>query len=421
MSIPETRPQPSSQPAHFYGYIVVIASFTIMTLTFGINSTFGVFFEPLIAHFGWTRAATSAAYSLLTIVAGFWGIIAGRINDRLGPKFIAILGGVCFGAGFLLMSRITALWQLYVIQGILIAIGIGGSWPVLLSTVAKWFVAKRGMMIGIVACGIGFGMTFAPPLTTWLISVYGWRSAYVIMGIGTMVVIVIASLFLWREPHRVGQLPLGVETQTTTASAGDFDYRRVLRTGRFWVVCLMYFFYGYYMHTVTVHIVPHSTGLGLSPSAAANVLAIMGGMSIVSRLTAGVISDRIGIKRTLVIALTGLLVSLVWVQTTGSLWGLILFGVVFGISVGGPMTMQSLLLAEMFGLGSLGVIVGISAFVYTIGSAIGPAVAGYIFDITGSYSPALLVCSIVAVAAVVLAMMMKPVESNRGQNIPGTD
>jgi MFS family permease len=184
---------------------------------------------------------------------------------------------------------------------------------------------------------------------------------------------------------------------------------------------MMYFCYGYYMQTIVVHIVPHSTGLGLSPSTAANVLAVIGATSIVSRLTAGVISDRIGIKPTLVIALIGLLISLVWIQTVDSLWGLILFSVAFGITLGAPMTMQSLLLAELFGLGSLGVIVGIATFIYTIGSAIGPAMAGYVHDISGSYIPAFLICSVVAVMAVALVMLMKPVKDNHAPDTSDTD
>ena len=97
----------------FYGHIVVAASLVIMTLTFGVNYSFGVFFQPLAGEFGWSRAMISGAYSISTFVAGFWGIFAGRISDRLGPKILSMMGGFCLGLGFLLMSRVSGLWQVY--------------------------------------------------------------------------------------------------------------------------------------------------------------------------------------------------------------------------------------------------------------------------------------------------------------------
>ena len=144
----------TGKPKFFYGYVIVAVAFIIMMLTFGLNYTFGVFFKPLLAEFGWTKAVTSAGYSLTTVVAGFWGIFAGRLTDRFGSKVVGIAGGCFLGLGFLLMSRIDAVWQFYLFFGIFIGIGSSVFVP-LLSTVARWFARKRSTMTGVVVAGSG--------------------------------------------------------------------------------------------------------------------------------------------------------------------------------------------------------------------------------------------------------------------------
>ena len=124
------------------------------------------------------------------------GIFAGRLSDLFGPKVLGIAIAILLGIGFLLMSQVTTIWQLYVIYGLLISIGIGSAWPVLLSTVSRWFIARRGLMTGIVASGIGIGTMAIPLLATWLITNHEWRLAYVIIGAITFLFILLASLLL---------------------------------------------------------------------------------------------------------------------------------------------------------------------------------------------------------------------------------
>ncbi|MFC1902177.1 MFS transporter [Chloroflexota bacterium] len=406
----ESRQPPEPRTRFFYGYVIVGTAFIIMTLTFGANYTFGVFIEPLIAEFGWTRAAISGAYAVLTLVAGFWGIFAGRISDRLGPKIVGVIGGFCLGLGFVLMSQVTALWQVYLIYGLIIPAGIGGCWPVFIATVVKWFAARRGLITGIVAAGVGFGTMITPPLATWLISIYDWRATYGIVGIGTMVLIIAASLFHKRDPYQIGQVPHGIEKQRAAAPPREFAFRQVVRTRQFWMVCGIYFCFGYCLHSVMVHIVPHATGTGISPASAASILAAIGSASIIAKLIVGMASDRLGIKLTLTLALALLTATFIWLQSAGELGELYLFGIIFGFAYGGTMTMQPLLLAELFGLGSLGIIVGSVTFSYTVGSAIGPLIAGHIFDITASYRPAFIICAVMAVIAIILTLPVRPTQ-----------
>ena len=158
-------------PRFFYGYIVVIAAFFIMLLMWGIFFTFGVFFKPVLTTFGWTRAVTSGAFSLNWIIQGLLSIVVGRVNDRLGPRIVLTVCGSILGLGYLLMSQISTLWQLYLFYSVLIATGMSGAFVSLASTVARWFVKRRGIMTGIVVAGSGLGGLIAPPVANWLISV----------------------------------------------------------------------------------------------------------------------------------------------------------------------------------------------------------------------------------------------------------
>ncbi len=406
----------TKKPRFFYGYIIVVAAFIIMALTFGLNHTFGVFFKPLIAEFGWTRAATSAAYSLGTLVAGFWGIFAGRLSDRFGSRTVGIAGGFFLGLGFLLMSQVNAVWQFYLFYGLIVAAGLGGVWPALLPTVAKWFVGRRGLMTGIVTSGIGFGMIIIPPLTSRLISIYDWRPTYIILGSITLVVIIVAANFLKRDPYQIGQLPYGedeAKQESSVLEARGFHFQEAIHTRQFWMACAVYFSFGFSLHTVTVHIIPHAIELGIPAISAANILAAIGGASIVAKLALGSASDRIGVKPSLVFALILLLVAFLWLQLTRELWMLYLFGIVFGFAYGGTMALQPLLAAELFGLSSLGVILGSVTFAYTIGGAAGPVLAGHIFDITGSYRLAFLACAVLVVIAILLTLSLTPLKRER--------
>jgi len=275
---------------------------------------------------------------------------------------------------------------------------------------------RRGLMTGVVASGIGFGQIILPPLTSRLISIYDWRPAYIILGIITLVLIIVAAQFLKRDPHQIGQLPYGedkVKQESSVSEARGFHFQEAIRTRQFWMVGAIYACFGFGLFTVGVHIIPHAIELGIPAISAANILATIGGASIVAKLVLGSASDRLGVKPSLVFALILMSVAFLWLQFAKELWMLYLFGIAFGFAYGGTMTLQPLLAAELFGLSSLGVILGSVTFVYTIGGAAGPVVSGLIFDITGSYSLAFLAGAVLAVIALILTLSLTPLNRER--------
>jgi MFS family permease len=410
--------KPTYNPSRFfYGYIIVAAGFIIMAMTFGINYSFGVFFKPILAEFGWSRASASTAYSLMAMMSGFLGIFAGRLADYFGPKIIGILAGLFLGAGYLLLSQTQNLWHFYLFHGVVLSAGIGGCWPGLMPAVAKWFTAKRGLMTGIVASGIGFGTITHPPLAEWLISHYGWRTAYFIIGLLTLVLIVGVSQFLKRDPQQVGQLPYGMEKvngDKTVYKISGHAFKEAIRTIQFWLLCTVYICYGYCLHTTMVHIAPHVQDMGFSAAHAARILAVIGVTSIFARIIIGGASDRFGVKPSLIVGLLILVLSLLWVHIATTLPLLYLFGILFGIASGAVISLQALAAGELFGLRALGIILGTIAFLYTMGGAVGAIISGYIFDVVGSYGPAFWIAEGISILAFALTYLLHvPVRSKQ--------
>ena len=400
-----------TKPKFFYGYIVVAFACLILTITQGTYYSFGVFFKPLSEDFGWTRAMTSGAFSLMVVLHGFLYIFTGRLNDTKGPRFVLTVTGFFLGLGYILLSQINALWQLYLFYGVVVAVGISGGYIPLLSTASRWFVKRRGLMTGIVAAGTGFGTLLVPPIANWLISEYDWRTSYLVVGIVSIVVIVLAAQFLRRDPSQVGQLPYGQEEEKANGinpTPIGLSLREAIRTKPFWLFALAMASFGVSLFVVMVHTVPHVTDLGFSAAKAASILAIIGASGIVGRVSFGGLSDRLGNKRTFIICFVLVAITLILLMVAKELWVFYLFAAVFGLAYGGWATVMAPLVADLFGLRSHGVILGSATFGATIGGAIGPVMAGRIFDVTGSYQLAFIICIIVSGIGLVAALLLKP-------------
>ena len=390
------------KPRLFYGYIVAVAGMIIMLSMFSTRYAFGVFFKPVQADFGWTRAMTSGAFSLSLVMEGLIGIVMGSLNDKLGPRIVLTLCGLLVGVGSLLMSQISAAWQLYLFFGIIIGSGMSGAWVPLTGTIARWFIQRRGIMTGLVLTGTGLAAMISPPLANWLISRYEWRNAFGIMGIAIFVVSILAAQLLRRDPSQMGQVPYGANMGENPGSesksgAEDFSLGEALLTRQFWLVFPMLFCFGFCMFTIMVHIVPHATDINISAASAAGVLAAIGGGATLGRLLLGILADKIGSKGIFMIGFILMTAGFVWLVPAQEVWMFYLFAAAFGFAQGGMGTSESILVADIFGLRSHGLIYGVTACGFTSGAAVGPWLAGYLFDITASYQPAFIASAVFGV------------------------
>jgi MFS family permease len=397
------------EPRFFYGYIIVIASFLLLLIVFGARYSFGIFFKPLLNQFGWTRAVTTGAYTLNAALAGVSGIFIGKLGDRFGSRVVITFSGLLLGLGYLLMSQISAIWQIYLLFGVLISIGMAGMWVSLMSTVARWFVKKRGLATGITVSGVGVGTIIMPPLANYLIASYGWRTSYTIIGLIVLIVTIIVAQFLRRDPSQMGLLAYGTDAIKTDSPILDiqgFSFMEAIRTRQFWIICSMFFCAGFCMQTVMVHIAAFATDIWISTASAATILSAVGLVSIGSKIGAGSIGDRIGSRRVMIIDFVLISLSFLWLLLANELWMLYLFAVIFGLGYGAFAALESPIVAEKFGLRAHGAIFGLTTFGSFLGDAIGPLVAGSIFDTTGTYTWAFILCAILGIVGLILSTLL---------------
>jgi len=396
----------------FYGYLVVVGCFAIQGTGIGTYGTYGVFFKALLAEFGWSRATISGASSAAFLLAGLLSIVVGRVNDRFGPRLIMAVTSSCFGLGLLLMSQISTVWQLYVFYGLIVGIGLSSIDVIPLTTTARWFVKRRGMMTGIVKVGTGTGQLIIPLMTSIFIATYGWRTSCIIIGILVFMLLMSSGQLLRRDPGQRGLLPDGDEK--TTASdlhlpEVEVTLREAMLTRQFWMICVISLIIGFCAITVVVHIVPHAMDLGISAIRAAGILSTIGGTSMVGRLATGIAIDRFGTKKLMIMFFLIVIASFLWLQVSKELWMLFVFAVVYAVAHGGFYTVISPMVAELFGISSHGVLFGIVVFSGTVGGAIGPVLAGQIFDVIHSYQLVLFILAGFAIAGLILTSLLRPV------------
>ena len=399
----------------FYGYNIVAAGFITQAVCIGAMFTYGVFFKELQSAFGWSRALVSGASSLAFLTMGTMGVLAGALNDRIGPRIILTVSGTLLGLGYLLLSTVTAPWQLYLFYSLLVGIGFSTHDVITLSTVARWFVRRRGTMSGLVKVGTGAGQFLVPLAAAALIAQVGWRHAYQLIGILALAGLVAVAQVMKRDPQSMGLQPDGDAPDdlngTPAGQPQGLTLAEAFRTLPFWTLCMAAFAIFSCMLTAIVHIVPHARDQGLTPTFAAAVLSTIGGVSMLGRIVMGTANDRIGGKRSLSICLSLLVSALIWLQLADTAWMLFAFAVVYGFAHGGLFTVMSPTVAEYFGTAAHGLIFGMIVFCGTLGGSLGPWLTGYVFDLTGSYRVAFNVLIAMALAGLVLVFLMRSKES----------
>jgi len=392
----------------------------VMVVCFGVQYSFGIFFKSLVAEFGWTRAATSGIFSLYMIVRAVFSVVMGYFSDKRGSRLTVAIGGLSMGLGLLLTSRVNAIWQLYILYGGMGGLGAASFYVPLASTLSKWFTKKRGFVLGIFTAGVGMGAVIFSPLVEFLITTHTWRRSYVILGIITLVVILTSVLILRDSPQEMGLRPDGAQAKGN--SDRGVDHQKSTDKGLtlkdaiiaipFWIILVIEVIN--YMSTITpmVHIVPFATDSGISSMVAASQLAVIGGFSILGRLALGAYSDRVGARNLLPVTLIVEAMMLFFLTQTKSAVMLYIFSIIFGFAYGGSVPLVAALTAEYFGLASMGSIFGLISFAGVLGGALGPFVAGFIYDVTTKYTIAFLALAILSVVGTLLSLYLRRLKPN---------
>jgi MFS family permease len=418
MLFPTTQNNQKPFRGFYYGYVIVIATFLITFVIFGVQYAFGVFFIPMMTEFGWTRALTSGAVSLSWIVQGIVGLGMGVLNDKLGPRIVLTLVGLILGVSYLLMSQIDSVWQFYILSGVLVGAGLGGIVVPLGSTLARWFTKRRNFMTGLGFIGVNIGFLVGTPISERIIGSYDWRMAYLWLGAVVLVVVTVVAQFLKRNPIRTGDgNPITSERNSNIGNMEKgISLREALRFKQFWFLFCMLFCFGFMNVAILVHIVPHAIDLGISSSVAAGILATIGGGMTLGIFILTNLADRIGNIKVYTIAFVIALLSAVVLLVSKDVVWLYIFAIIFSFANGGLAATESPLVASLFGLRWHGVIFGLVINGFTIGATLGSLVTGYLFDISGSYQSAFVILAILILISVILSVITKPIKEPQINN-----
>jgi sugar phosphate permease len=416
------------KPKIFYGWWILAALLPACIIHAGAPFyAFGIFYKPLALEFGWTRSEIALVITIFMLTMGLTSPLIGKLTERFSPKKIilsgAILGGICF----ILVSRVTSLWQLYLLYFIIgWSYSACGAIPVS-TVVARWFTDKRGLAIGIAVAGISLGGFVIAPPAAYFMTAFGWRATYIFLGTASFLLVIPPVLFFIRNtPEEMGLLPYVEEKNTVSAAAPDkrpheppadkgenWTLSGAMRTKTFWLVCISISMIYFGIGSVLQHQINFLNDMGISLTAAAVALGITGAIGALGKVAFGFICDRFAAKYVAACCFTlqalGI-VLLLFAQSMTMIW---IFVLVFGFSMGGQYAMQPLLTIYFFGLKSFATIYGLVYMSGGIGSALGPLLTAFIYDTYGNYNYAFAICAVAAVLASFIILSTRRVLSTK--------
>ena len=402
----------------FYGWVIVGGTVAVLTVAYGTQYAFGIFFSAILAEFGWSRASLAGVFSVYTMAYSACGLIAGQLTDRWGPRAILAAGGVLLGTALVGMSGVTALWHPYVLYGVVGALGMSTAFVPCQATVARWFVRRRGFALGVASAGISLGTLLWPPCAHYLVTRVGWRWSYAIFGAAVFVVFGAVARIMRRDPESVGLAPDGrprlAGPVPTAPAERSLTVSAAMRTRAFWTLLAVFAATWVPVFVPVVHLVPLAKGLGVAPLLAATLVSALGAADLFGRLLIGATSDRVGRRVAMAIGFSLQVAGFAALASAGSLPGLYAGALLFGVSYGAVSSLFPAIVADFFGRGHAGGLVGI--FFATAGSmaAVGPIGAGWIYDRAGSYAPALWLSAGFNALALALLVFARPPRRPRG-------
>jgi MFS family permease len=384
---------------------VVIAA--TLSLAYGIWYSYSVILVALLQEFGWSRSVLAGAFSVFTLVHGGASPLVGALCERLRPLRMMAMGGVALGLTLFANSFIAEPWQLYLGFGVLTALAVcAAGWTPALVQVQRDFQDRLGLALGIVSSGVGVGMLVVVPLTQLLIDAWGWRTAYRVLAVVCVLWIVPSSLYLLRRAGERTPAPLPAAARAGgRPAASTVGLAEAMRGEPFWLMCAAFFFGNVCSQTLHVHQVAYLVDHGVAAMAAASVVGVVGAASIVGKTGGGWLSDRI--EREFVYVggiaiMVGAVAALVALAAAPAPWAIYGYAVLLGLGYSVTASLTPAMVADRFGGPHFGTIVGMGLVGAAAGSALGPWLAGYVFDRTGSYFVAFAIaagCGVLAGAA----------------------
>lgn len=407
-----------------YAWMILAAAVVLNIVARADQASFGVFIDPLVAEFGWSRGDISFAYSLAFLLGLPTVVIMGWLGDRYGARELMLLSALMIGAGTVLMGMIRELWQFYVVYALLVGSTGHAAFSVLLPVImTRWFYRRLGLAMGIYFAAQGLGPVLFAPVFRWLIENHGWQHSFTLIGVALGCILGLFSLFIYKSPAAVGLRPYGLsereeQAQASAASgAAPARLRDFLGHPTVWKLIGIHHI-GCLSHSIIlVHVVSMATFKGIPGVEAAGVLAAIAGASVFSRFGFSLLADRFGGRATLTISLLGQTLPVIMLFFAAEPWAFYLFAVFFGLCYGGEMVSFPIVNKQLFGtLAPLGSIFSFQMVGAGVGMALGGWLGGSLFDMTGDYTWSLAISLAAGFVGLPLALSLP----RHGKRPPGS-
>src|SRR5437879_4665079 len=393
----------------FYGWWVV-AAFSVTTfISTGIRHAVGPFLKPMVADLHLDRASFSLVIAVSLFLYGVFMPIAGMLLDRFSVRGVASVGTVLLAISLVLTAMVRDFWEFAAVYGVLVPLGLAGTWPVIASgVVARWFSRRRGTALSVLGSALMTGMSLLVPAVTWLVLTTGWRTTYVV--IAGLILAISLPLCLWVLRHSPESVGLTADGEPRPAGAPAASVERVsageaLRTLAFWQLAGSFFTCGFSMSLLSAHGIPMLTDHGYTPMVASWTLGVLGGSAIGFTVMLGALSDRFGRRPVLAAIYAGrvaIFSGLFLIRDNPT--AILMVAVAGGITLAGTGSMTSALTADIYGRFSVSSVFGLIFLVHQTGSALGSSLAGLLFETTGGYGAAFVLACCFLLAASIVAL-----------------
>lgn len=366
---------------------MLAACFALNMFGRGLGDTYAVFLLPLEREFGWSRSQTTSVYSIYLLVHGFTAPLVGLLFDRLGPRWVYGVGTACLGAAFFFASRLSSLWQFYILVGAAVGIGVSLNGMVPASALlSRWYRQRLSTAIGIAYSSFGVGTLVLVPLAQHLVATFGWRGAY--RTVGTILLVAAPLVALALPWHKFAGGSPEHRPARSKASAEGWTLRAALRSPVYWGLTQVFFFTAAGMFAVLVQLVAFFIDAGFSPIAAASAYGAIGMMSAMSVMGSGFTSERFGYRQVISASFIGTFTGmalLLLIAVAPQVWLLVLFVPTFGLCMGVRGPLVSSVSTRYFAGPNVAAIYGGIYAANAVGAAFGSFVGGWLHDLTGGY------------------------------------
>jgi MFS family permease len=389
-----------------YRWVIVALGGLMGCVAMGAMFSLAVFLTPMSEQSGWSRAGVSLAMTINFIVMAFGSFAWGAASDRWGARVVTFCGAVLLGVALVLASRSTTLLSFQLTYGILIGLAASAFFAPMIATVTGWFETRRNLAVSLVSAGMGMAPLTISPLASWLITQYGWRPAMFYIGVLAWVLLIPAALFVRRPP--VAGAEAHVDAPARGPDKGEVG--RALTSPQFLVLGFTFMLCCMAHSGPIFHVVSYAMYCGLGAMAAVSVYSVEGLAGLGGRVVVGLLADRFGAKRVLIVTLIVQAFAIAAYLQVNELPEFYALAVIFGVAYGGGMPLYASLARDYFGQHIMGTVFGAATMLSSLGMAIGPVAGGWVFDTYHNYAWLYIASAAVAVGAVMLAFLFpKPV------------